>query len=398
MGGEQSDMPILFYSRRIGYQDDHAIPINAGGRLTGRQGAYTVGAIAMQTEQVADGDIPSTNFGIARVKRDVFRRSNIGFLGTYRSNALDVAGSNSVVGVDGNFSFLQNLNINTYYAKSSTPDLTGEDESYMGSMRWGSDLLSVELEHLAVGENFNPEVGYLRRDDMRKNFAKFRFSPRPRSIRAIRQFGFEGSFNHITDLDGLLETRLGRFEFNTQFESGDRFEVSFTDNYEYLDDEFEIYDDVIIPIGGYSFGDWRYMYRFGPQRRVQGMLSFEHGEFFSGDRKQVSWWGRVEVTKNFSLEPRLSLNWVDLAEGDFRTNLIRLRTDYMFTPRAFLGALIQYNSANDAFTSNVRFRWEYQPGSDIYLVYSDGRTTTISGFPGLEYRSLVFKVTRLFRF
>jgi hypothetical protein len=70
----------------------------------------------------------------------------------------------------------------------------------------------------------------------------------------------------------------------------------------------------------------------------------------------------------------------------------------MFTPRAFLGALIQYNSAADAFTSNIRFRWEYQPGSDIYLVYSDGRTTMYSGFPQLEYRSLVFKVTRLFRF
>jgi hypothetical protein len=353
----------------------------------------------MQTEQVAGGDIPTTNFGIARVKRDLFRRSNIGFLGTYRSNAIDVAGANSVVGVDGNFSFLQNLNINTYYAKSSTSGLTGEDESYMGSMQWGSDLFSVDLEHLVVGENFNPEVGYLRRDDMRKNYAKFRFSPRPRSIRAIRQFGFEGSFNHISNLDGLLETRLGRFEFNTQFESGDRFEVAYTDNYEYLDEEFEIVEDeIFIPIGGYSFGDWRYMYRFGPQRRVQGMLSYEHGDFYSGTRQAVSWWGRVELTKNFSLEPRLSLNWVDLAEGDFTTNLIRLRSDYMFTPRAFLGALIQYNSADDSFTSNVRFRWEYTPGSDIYLVYSDGRTTFYSGFPQLEYRSLVFKVTRLFRF
>jgi hypothetical protein len=128
------------------------------------------------------------------------------------------------------------------------------------------------------------------------------------------------------------------------------------------------------------------------------MVTFEHGGFYTGKRKAVSWRGRVEVTKNFSLEPLLSFNWVDLPEGEFTTNLVRLRSDYMFTPRAFLGALLQYNSSNDSFTSNVRFRWEYQPGSDIYLVYSDGRETSVSGFPMLENRSLVFKFTRLFRF
>jgi hypothetical protein len=398
-GGEQSDRPIVFYSRRIGYQDEYSVPINTGGRLTGRAGAYTVGAIAMQAGEVDDGGIPSTNFGVARLKRDVFRRSNIGLIGTYRSNALETPGSNSVIGVDGNFSFFQNLDINTYWAKSSTSDRTGEDESYMGSMRWASDLLSIDVEHLVVGGNFNPEVGYLRREDMRKSSGTFRFSPRPRSIRSIRQFGFEGKIDYITNLAGLLETRVGRFEFSTQFENGDRFEISRSDDYEYLDEEFEIVEDEIyIPIGAYRFGEWRYMYRFGPQRRVQGSVSFKHGDFYSGTRKAASWWGRIEVTKKFSVEPRLSFNWVDLVEGDFTTNLIRLRTDYMFSPRAFLGALLQYNSGSDSFTSNVRFRWEYKPGSDIYLVYSDGRDTSGTGFPLLETRSLVFKFTRLFRF
>jgi hypothetical protein len=110
------------------------------------------------------------------------------------------------------------------------------------------------------------------------------------------------------------------------------------------------------------------------------------------------YWGRIELSKQFSLEPSLSFNWVDLAEGDFNTSLIVLRADYMFTPRAFLGAPVQYNSSNDSLTSNIRFRWEYKPGSDLFVVYSDGRDTTSRGYPSLESRSLVFKVTRLFRF
>ncbi len=396
--GEQSDMPIMFYSRRIGFQDDYSVPINAGGRLTGRSGAYTVGALAMQSGEVIDGEIPTTNFGIARVKRDFFRRSSIGFIGTYRSDALEAVGSSSTFGVDANFSFLENLHINTYWAKTSTPDLVGEDESYMGSFRWGNDLFAVDLQHLVVGENFNPEVGYLRREDMRKNYGKFTVSPRARSIQAIRQFFFEGTFDHITNLGGLLETRIGNFNFQTQFNSGDRLIINYADNYEFLDEEFEISDDIFIPIGGYGFRDWGYSYWFGPQRRVQGLLGFEHGDFYSGTRRAVSYWGRVELTKQLALEPMLSFNWVDLLEGEFTTSLIRLRADYMFSPRAFLSGLVQYNSSNDSLTSNIRFRWEYRPGSDVFLVYSDGRDTTFSGYPQLENRSLVFKITRLFRF
>jgi hypothetical protein len=395
---EQSDMPILFYSRRIGLQDGSSVPINTGGRLTGRAGAYTIGALAMQTGEVIDEEIPTTRFGIARVKRDLFRRSYIGFLGTYRSEALESIGSSSTFGVDANFSFFENLHISTYWAKTSTPDLTNEDESYMGSFRWGNDLFGLDLQHLVVGENFNPEVGFLRRDDMRKNYGKLTFSPRPRSIGAIRQFFFEGTFDHITNLAGLLETRVGDFQFQAQFNSGDRLIVGYRNNYEYLDEEFEIYDDTFIPTGGYSFGDWGYRYWFGPQRRISGLVGFDHGSFYSGTRRALTYWGRVELTKQFSLEPMLSFNWVDLVEGEFTTSLLRLRADYMFSPRAFLSGLVQYNSSNDSLTSNIRFRWEYRPGSDIFLVYSDGRDTSFSGMPQLENRSLVFKVTRLFRF
>jgi len=239
----------------------------------------------------------------------------------------------------------------------------------------------------------------VRRGDIRKNHAQLRFSPRPRSIAAVRRFSFQGTIDYYENNVGVLETRTAQFEFRTEFQNSDSFEVQYSNYYEFLDDDFEIVEDeIIIPTGGYNFQDMRYMYRFGPQRRMSGMVNFQHGSFYSGTREEFGLWGRVEVTKQFSIEPRLSLNWVDLAEGSFTTNLVRVRADYMFTPRMFLGALLQYNSSADSFASNIRFRWEYQPGSDIYLVYSDGRDTTFGGFPQLETRSVIFKFTRLFRF
>ena len=104
------------------------------------------------------------------------------------------------------------------------------------------------------------------------------------------------------------------------------------------------------------------------------------------------------MTPQFSVEPRLSLNWVNLEEGDFTTNLIGGRFNYTFSPRTVLSALVQYFTGDNSFSSNFRFRWEYQPGSDLFVVYSDSYETFGTGFAFLQNRSFVVKFTRLFRF
>ena len=46
-------------------------------------------------------------------------------------------------------------------------------------------------------------------------------------------------------------------------------------------------------------------------------------------------------------------------------------------------------------SSSVRFRWEYSPGSEIFVVYSDGRNTLTFPHDSLLNRSLAVKLTRL---
>jgi hypothetical protein len=151
-------------------------------------------------------------------------------------------------------------------------------------------------------------------------------------------------------------------------------------------------------VGGYAFQNFGFTYVLGPQRKLTGWLTFDGGSFYSGRRTTVSYRGRVELSARLTLEPLVSLNWVNLEEGRFVAQLVGGRLNYGLTPRAFLGALIQYNSTNHSLGTNLRFRWEYQPGSDLYVVYSDGRDTVGRGFPTTLNRSLVVKFTRLFRF
>jgi hypothetical protein len=399
-GGSEggADTPYLFYSRRIGLNRNRVIDINAGGRLTGKVGAYGIGVMNIQTGDDEVSQTLDTNFTVVRVKRDILRRSTIGAMFTNRSLTVNNSGSNQGYGVDAAFSFYQNVNLGGYWARTVTPGFTRDDDSYQAKFDYAADRYGARAEYLKVGDNFNPEVGFVRRDDFRRSFGQLRFSPRPADMRSIRKFTFQGSLEYIETGAGLLETRQQSGRFEIEFDNSDRFVSEVNQNYEFLQRPFEVSRGVIIPIGGYTFSDATVGYNFGQQRRVSGNVSLTRGQFYDGDITTVGYsGGRVTVTKRFSLEPSFSISRVSLPYGDFTTRVIRSRVDYGFSPRMFASALLQYNYTDRTFSSNLRYRWEYRPGSEFFLVWTDEQDTRAHGLT-LRNRAFVVKATRLLRF
>ncbi|MEP7305241.1 MAG: hypothetical protein ABJA98_06970 [Acidobacteriota bacterium] len=98
-----------------------------------------------------------------------------------------------------------------------------------------------------------------------------------------------------------------------------------------------------------------------------------------------------------SLEPTYSMNRVSLPQGDVAATLAGSRVTYTVTPMMFTSALAQYNSSTNVISTNLRLRWEYQPGSELFVVYNDERDTLAPRFPGVRNRALVVKIIRLFR-
>ncbi len=372
-------------------------PILAGGRVTGRAGRNTVGLLNIETKSSERAGAAATNFSVVRVRRDILRRSAIGLIGTHRTPGLAAHDSNQVVGVDAALAFYENVTLNSYYARSRTPGRRGDDSSYMAQFAYAADRYGMNVEHLTVGDAFNPEIGFLRRESFRRNYAQGRFSPRPRSSPTVRKVSAEGSIDYITDLSGRLESREAQASTRVEFNGGGFWSTDYTRNYERLKAPFEISKGVVILPGGYSFHDIRSDYYLGPQR-VSGRFFGSRGTFYGGTRSEVGFNGRVDMTSQFSLEPRVTLDWIDLPVGRFTTRLAGSRVNFTMTTRMAFSALVQYNSSNAALSSNLRFRWEYQPGSDLFVVYSDGRDTTSPRFPTLQNRAFVVKMTRLFRF
>jgi hypothetical protein len=391
--------PVLFFSRRIGLSGSRAVPIEAGGRVTGKAGRYSLGLLNIRTDDSPAAGALATNFGVVRVKRDILRRSYVGFLGTHRSRTVTGSGDNLVLGVDANLAFFESVNIVGYYAATRTPELRGDDHSHRLRFDYDADLFGVQVEQLAVGRHFNPEVGFLRRTNFIENLAQVRISRRPASLPSVRKINYEAALDYITDSERRLEHRQARAGIRTEMQSGDSWAVVYSREFEFLAAPFPIVPGQSVPGGAYHSPVLRASYTRGTQRRVSGEMSAARGRLYGGDRTDISWRGRAELSPRLSLEPGVSVNWVDLPGGSFVATLLTSRATLSFTPRLLTAVLVQYNSTTRAVTTNLRFRWEYRPGSDLFVVYSDGRETPLERrTPVLMNRGLTLKVTRLFRF
>jgi len=307
-------------------------------------------------------------------------------------------GTNRAYGVDAAFAFFQNLEMGGYWARSDTRGLTGYDESWQGAVSYGGDKYGATASHLVVGADFNPEIGFLRRSDFAKSSASLRFSPRPAAIGWIRKLTWDARVDFFADGDGEMESRQQNGRFDVEMENSDRYFLSVTRDFERIDEPFPVASDLSIPAGRFTFTSYRATYMSGTQRRIAGNVSFQWGAFYHGSIRAVSVnQGRVVVTNHLSLEPGASLNFLETPDGESTQGVFRLRADYAFTPRMFASSLIQYNSGDRALSSNLRFRWEYAPGSEVFLVWTDERDTRRGG-SGLRTRGLALKVTRLLRY
>src|SRR5688572_14497320 len=240
LGAGSGDTPYLFFSRRIGLDQSRVIPIVAGGRATGKAGKFTFGAINVQTDDDDAARIESANFTVLRAKRDILRRSSIGGMFTHRTATPGRAGTNDGYGVDAALSFYQNVRFDAYLAATRTEGRDGDNLSYRGLFDYVGDKYGVQAERLVVEPNFLPEIGFVRRTDMRRNFGMARYSPRPRSIPNLRKLTTQASLNYLTNNQDRLDTREASGRFEAEFTNSDLFSVVYTDSFERLVRPFAI--------------------------------------------------------------------------------------------------------------------------------------------------------------
>ena len=399
-GGFRGPLVNVYHSRQIGIAGGQEIPIIAGGKLTGRAAGWNVGLLNVQTAEHtfpvdeddpdATADVePTTNWTVARVKRNVGERSSLGMIFTNRQSSGD--DYNRVIGLDADINPNQNLSINGYYTASDNPGDDTENWAAGASFNWRGPIWRFSGGVDDVRENFDPEVGFVSRRGIRRYNPQINYEPRPGRVSWIRNLTFEAENTIFTLTDGTLETWTGRFRFfGFRTMAEDWVSFSFNPSFERLFEPFEIRDGITIPVGEYNFHTWSVFANSSDARPVSVFFRFSNGGFFDGDRLNSS------TTVNFRPSPyfRSSSEWefndVDLPGGDFTSNVFRQRFNVSFSPNLSLNSFIQYLDETDLLSMNTRFNWIYRPGADLFIVYNQNWTEG-----GTQDRALIFKFTYL---
>jgi len=381
----------LVFTRRIGLSSGgDIVPLLAGARIAGRQGRTTVGALNMQTGESNAGNLPSENFTVLRVRRDLFSRSSVGAVVTNRQGG---GGFNRVVGADASFFFRRVWFVEGFVAAMDESARRPDANAWYGRFAYDTDRFGASYRYLDVGDGFRPGVGFVRRRDSRLSSGVLRWSPRPQSD-LVRQYDLTTSLDYLTDRRNVLETRERTTALTTNFETGDALTVEYANGFEYLDRPFSLRSDVVVPVGTYRTN--RAEVRLNTFRRRHATLNLTYGTgvFWAGDRDTLSIRTSYRMTTNLGLSLNWDTNWIDLPEGRFTTNLVSTRVQIAFRSDIALLSLLQYNPDTRQVSTNVRFNWIPKPGSDVFVVYNE-LDDTRGGF-GVKNRSLVVKLNYLF--
>ena len=386
---------LLFYSRRIGLEEGHAVPIIGGGKVTGKAGPYGIGMLNVLTNEFYDAtdpeeivDVSHTNYSVLRLTRDLFSGSRIGFIGV---NKQDADAYNRAGGFDFTYRPTNSLDIRGLWARTFEADVSGQNNAlYLGST-WRNRDLRLEGSYTDIGENFNPAVGFIQREGIRRINSQMRYSPRLGKF-GIRQIYTGPEFDFILNQDNQLETQEITLTNYFRFESGSYIGFLPKRTVEHLDEDFEIRDGIIIPQGEYGFTEMMIRGSTDDTKALTGQYSVNFGNFYNGSRWGFTLNAGFKPNGRLNVEPIFQFNRVTLPNDAFNASIFGARVGYSFSTTLFAKIFAQWNSDDDIIATNFLLNYIYRPGSDFYLVfnqiYESGGTET-----ALEESTVVAKMT-----
>lgn len=387
----------LFFSRRIGITaNGRPQPIEGGARLSGKVGSSTnVGLLHMRTDAV-DGT-PSNDYSVARVNQELPNRSAIGAIFVERDGGAGDDDHNLTYAVDGRLGIGDDGRVSGFVARTETPGMRGNDHAFSLIGDYSSQGWFNNIGYTEVGENFNPEVGFLRRRDYRKGQARLLRRIRPQDLWGLHELRPHISWNGYWTNDGYYETGFLHVDNHWEWRSGLEIHTGVNFTHEGVREPFEIVDGVFVPAGEYDHEEAQLQLITNQGAPLSLNVVAYVGGFFGGDRVNVAPTLRYRMGEAFTSELTWNYNDVDLPVpgGDFDVNVARLRLSYSFTPKVLLQALVQYDDRSDLVATNIRFAWLQTANAGLYLVYNEVDDETIVG-PMEKRREFVLKYSRIF--
>ena len=252
------------------------------------------------------------------------------------------------------------------------PHLNISDLSVRGlRLTYPNDIIRTHVSYREFGDNFDPAVGFNRRNGFKRIQPSFSYHPRPDKFELIRQLEFGIQYEYMTDLDNnMLKKETTITPFNIRFESQDEVGLKIVSLIEYLDKPFLIYEDITVPVNEYTSEEIQFKFETSEKRMLSTELEYQTGDFWTGEKQTIKTQLSVKPFSGFNIQTEYEKNQVTLSGKDFNTELYNFELGIYPTPRTAIFSNVQYDNVSNAVGLFAKLQHTIRPGSDFYLVYT----------------------------
>jgi hypothetical protein len=380
---------LMFFSRRIGISDTGVVPLLGGVRLSGRAGRQTLGVLHAITDE-AYGQARQAHT-VARLKRDV---GSSGYLGGMVTRVGGPDSTNLAGGFDWSLWPTKTLNVQGFAARTSNPS-GGDATAYRLGVDYQTDRIGFSGQHLYIGPNTQADLGFVTRTDIRRNHGLLRLTARPGGF-GLRTVNLMVVGEYITRTDGELQDWTTGPALGFNWNSGESVTPYLKAGRTRLDVGFQLGGRLPVSPGGYRTLDLGLIASTSTARWISGTAHLIRQQVYDGRIVTATLSARVAAGARAFIDAAFTHGDVALPAGRFTTNLVSLQTAYSFSTRLSATARVQYSELDGRVTTSARLEYQYRPGSDLFVVLEDGRSSgNVTALP--DQRAAVVKFTWLAR-
>ena len=262
------------------------------------------------------------------------------------------------------------------------------------NLTYNNEHWEISWRHALVGEDYNAEVGFVRRTGYKRVSPEIGYDFYPAS-KILNRHGPGLSYEGIWDMKNNKIDESISLRYMLRFNNQMFGYVSVSRDYILLTKDFDptrTHGPKLMEGTHFYNNYFRYFYRSDIRKPFSFDVRGRIGEYYNGNRFEA------EGDMNYRFRPygvvsvNFSYNRVRLPEPYHSADLYLIgpKIDLTFTRTLYFATLVQYNSQINNINVNARFQWRYKPASDIYLVYTDNYFADV--FKS-KNRALVFKIT-----
>jgi hypothetical protein len=397
----------LFYSRRIGIYDNQLVRILGGARLVGRIGKWDIGLMDLQTGRLEE--IPTENFGVLRLRRQVFN-SNSYVGGMVTSRLAENGYYNIAYGLDGIIRVVGDEYFSYNLAQTVDKDLNKSMSGFDASrlhLTWERrtfEGFGYQFSYDYGGYNYNPGLGFETRNDFSGGSTVFSYGwlPGKRSNVQRIMLKLEGT-SYFRNASASLESLELGPKLDITRKKNDEYGGNITVQQENLIDTFKLSDDAFIVPGEYNFVSSGVYYNTPQGKNLRSSFRLDGGGFFDGTRISAEAGPFWNISRYLELSGFYQYNRISFNSRDqlFIAHIARFKILVSLNTKLEVSSYIQYNSASRTSVINFRIRYNPRDGNDFYLVYNENddldRYTYDFQAPLATYRTLLVKYVHTFR-